>query len=97
MENCKCVATALNNIAALNWSGAIDKGQREKVVMDYFQEYDRTILALSDYENVSDDVNQSDLTERANQDVQTKWKRHRTSYLLKGVAVCGEAFIHVYG
>jgi hypothetical protein len=27
MENCKCVATALNNIAAMNLSGAIDKGQ----------------------------------------------------------------------
>jgi hypothetical protein len=25
MENCKCVATALNNIAALNLAGAIDK------------------------------------------------------------------------
>ncbi|KAM9421868.1 uncharacterized protein ACWYII_021765 isoform 2-T2 [Salvelinus alpinus] len=29
--------------------------------------------------------------------VQTKQKRHWTSYLMKGVAVCCEAFIHVYG
>ena len=43
MENCKYVATALNNIAALNLSGAIDKGQWEKVVMDYFLDYDRTM------------------------------------------------------
>ena len=33
MENCKYVATALNNIAALNLSGAIDKGECK---LDYF-------------------------------------------------------------
>ena len=36
MEDCKSFATALNNIAALNLAGAIDKDQWEKVVMDYF-------------------------------------------------------------
>jgi hypothetical protein len=46
MENCKCVATALNNIAALNLSAAIDNGLWEKVVMYYYQEDDRTMLAL---------------------------------------------------
>jgi hypothetical protein len=38
MENCKSVATALNNIAALSLAGTIDKDQWEKVVMDYFLE-----------------------------------------------------------
>ena len=48
MENCKYVATALNNISALNLSGAIDKVQWEKVVMDYFLEDDCDMLTLSD-------------------------------------------------
>jgi hypothetical protein len=51
MENCKYVATALHNIAALNLSVAMDKGQREKVVMDYFLEDNRAMLTLSDSEN----------------------------------------------
>ena len=51
--------------------------------MDYFLEYDRAMLTLSDYENESDE-----------QAVQTKW--NRTSYLIKGVSVCGDTFIHVY-
>ena len=42
-------------------------------------------------------VNQSDVTQWAKQAVQIKRKPHRTSYLMKGVAVCSEAFIHVYG
>ena len=50
MENSKYVATALNNIAAQNLSGALDKGQWEKVVMDYFLEDDRAMLTLSDSE-----------------------------------------------
>ena len=53
MENCKYVTTALNNIAALNVSGAINKGQWEKVVMDSFLEDDCAILTLSDSENES--------------------------------------------
>ena len=36
MENCKSVDTALNNIAVLNLAGAIDKGQWETVLKDYF-------------------------------------------------------------
>ena len=47
MKNCKSVATALNN-AGLNLIGAIDKVQREKVVMDYFLEDDYAMLTLSD-------------------------------------------------
>ena len=65
--------------------------------MYYFQEDDRIMQALSDSENESDNVNQSDMTQWAKQAVQTKWKRHRTCYLMKGVAVCREEFIHVYG
>ncbi|XP_064862496.1 uncharacterized protein LOC135563592 [Oncorhynchus nerka] len=61
MENSKYVATALNNIAALNLSGTIDKGQWEKVVMDYFLEDDRAMLTLSDSENESDDEEIPDL------------------------------------
>jgi hypothetical protein len=38
MVNCKYVASALHNIAALNLSGAVGKGLWEKVVMDYFLE-----------------------------------------------------------
>jgi hypothetical protein len=66
-ENCKTVATALNNIADLNIAGAIDKDQWEKVVMDYFLH--------------TGSVNWSDFTQRAKQAVQTKRKRHRISYL----------------
>jgi hypothetical protein len=90
MENCKCVATALNNIAAMNLSGAIDKGQWEKVVMDYFQEDDFCGIAHGQCEPEW-------LDKRAKQAVQTKRKLHRTSYLMKGIAVCCEAFIHVHG
>ena len=36
MENWKRVATALNNIVALNIAGSISKDQWEKVVMDYY-------------------------------------------------------------
>ena len=45
-------------------SGAIDKGQCEKVVKDYFQE-EGSYHADSDSENESDDVNKSDSTQRA--------------------------------
>ena len=137
MENCKYVVTALNNIAVLNSSGAIGKGQWEEVVKVYFLEDDRAMLALSGSENESDDEEIPDLgkntfieedivessddsdveemsvnsvvteevdrvlkslgTQRAKQAVQTKRKRHRAFYLIKGVIVCHEAFIHVYG
>jgi hypothetical protein len=50
MENCKYVATALNNIAAMNLSGAIDEGQWGKVVVDYFLD-DDAMLTLSHSEN----------------------------------------------
>jgi hypothetical protein len=55
MKNCKSVATALNNIAALNLTGAIDKDQWGKVVIGYF------------LHTVS--VNLSDFTHWANQAV----------------------------
>ena len=45
MENGKHVATAPNNIANLNLSGAIDKGQCEKVV----EIEESTLLPLSKY------------------------------------------------
>jgi hypothetical protein len=60
-ENCTCVTTTLNNISALNLSGAINKGQWGKVVMDYFLEDDRAMLTLSDSENESDDEEIPDL------------------------------------
>ena len=44
MENSKYVATALNNIAALNLSGAIDKGQWEKVGL--LSRYDHSSVIL---------------------------------------------------
>jgi hypothetical protein len=50
IKNCKTVATTLN-IAALNLTGAIDKGQWGKVVMDLFLEDDCAMLTLSDFEN----------------------------------------------
>ena len=43
MEKCSHVATALNGIAALNLSGTIDKGQWEKVVIDYILDDDRAM------------------------------------------------------
>ena len=48
MENLKSVSNALNNIAALNVAGPIDKDQWGKVVMNYFLEDDRAMLILSD-------------------------------------------------
>jgi hypothetical protein len=56
MENCKRVANGLNNIAALNLSGAIDKGQG-----NYFQKDNRTMLTLSESENESNNEEFPDL------------------------------------
>jgi hypothetical protein len=44
MDNCKHVSIALNNIAPLNWTAAIEKAKWENVVMDYILEDDELHL-----------------------------------------------------
>ncbi|XP_071211410.1 uncharacterized protein [Salvelinus alpinus] len=66
-----------------------------RATMATVTEKEKDLMILMALHTVS--VNQSDLTQRAKQAVQTKRKRHRTSYLVKGVPVCRDAFIRVYG
>ena len=64
-----------------------------KATMASVTEREKDLMILMALHTAS--VNQSDLTQRAKQAVQTKRKRQDV-YLLKRVAVCCEAFNYVY-
>jgi hypothetical protein len=63
MENCKYVATALHNIAALNLSGAVGQRTVGKSCDGLLSGGNRAVLTLSDSENELDDEEIPDLVQ----------------------------------